>query len=548
MVNVTLYVYAGDNRVLGKVATVSAVNQRTATGTFRLPMDTLYPVLVVEVDKSGTAQQQTMWRNVFNKCNYIYIAELNRYYYVDSVTVINNDLREFHLKVDVLQSYEADIRALTCFVERNENLYDNALEDSTIPLRAVKTVNEYDIDTGDVEFKTENLTHNTTISVIDTHNIYYNSQYQTDTHYYYPNYDKPETFIGSDIDHKLFVAMQSSKILVFPDWETMYKTLYTIVKSYDSRISFIKSITAFPFEVPHNSIPANISATEKDDRFRLFLGDEGINSIGTLEPNGQAVDIYLPTSKYRFSDPLVIARFGFSNDSGTFIDKAPYRRVELFLPYYGWIELNTQEIYRDCTYEVAYTVDYESGKAQVFVYRKKRTQPSVQPTILFTNTCQLGTVISLDKTNFEENEAKRNAISQQTAISLISSAISVGVGVATSNPIGVVAGVMGGANAVTSAMAQSAQIFDKAQGNFGSPVSGLYSFQKVRVKITSMSQTVLLNSTSFAKEFGKPLKQMASLNTLTGMTVCGNPVLDSVKALDSEKREISDLMQRGIIL
>lgn len=61
--------------------------------------------------------------------NYAFIPEFNRYYFIDDIIVVNNKLADLVLTVDVLMTYKKGIYGLKCFVERNENQYNELLID-----------------------------------------------------------------------------------------------------------------------------------------------------------------------------------------------------------------------------------------------------------------------------------------------------------------------------------------------------------------------------------------------------------------------------------
>lgn len=62
-------------------------------------------------------------------CNYVYITDFNRYYFVQNVESINNGLWRLTLHVDVLMSYKNEIRNNYAIIERNEKNYDLKLND-----------------------------------------------------------------------------------------------------------------------------------------------------------------------------------------------------------------------------------------------------------------------------------------------------------------------------------------------------------------------------------------------------------------------------------
>ena len=67
--------------------------------------------------------------------NYAYIADYQRYYYVDSVTVGRNGVYVVQLSVDVLMSYVDGIKNLSATISRQENVGINDIVDSLLPLQ-----------------------------------------------------------------------------------------------------------------------------------------------------------------------------------------------------------------------------------------------------------------------------------------------------------------------------------------------------------------------------------------------------------------------------
>lgn len=64
--------------------------------------------------------------------NYAYITQFNRYYYVDNVVSVHNNLWQFDLRCDVLKSFWNETKNCECIVARNEyertkDLIDNEI-------------------------------------------------------------------------------------------------------------------------------------------------------------------------------------------------------------------------------------------------------------------------------------------------------------------------------------------------------------------------------------------------------------------------------------
>lgn len=53
--------------------------------------------------------------------NYLYLQELKRYYFVDSIEIIKNNVFCFNLKEDVLMSFKDSILKSECIITKSEN-------------------------------------------------------------------------------------------------------------------------------------------------------------------------------------------------------------------------------------------------------------------------------------------------------------------------------------------------------------------------------------------------------------------------------------------
>ena len=67
-------------------------------------------------------------RNVF-EYNYMYISEFSRYYFIDDIRSINNNMWEISAHVDVLETYKDAILANTAVLRRQEKKFNLYLDD-----------------------------------------------------------------------------------------------------------------------------------------------------------------------------------------------------------------------------------------------------------------------------------------------------------------------------------------------------------------------------------------------------------------------------------
>lgn len=92
----------------------------SVTGTLREETSIIDPVIVIECNLSN-----------MTRCNYMYIAEFDRYYFVNNIRSITKDLVEFTCHVDVLETYKNEIRKNSAIVKRQQNNWNLYLNDGT---------------------------------------------------------------------------------------------------------------------------------------------------------------------------------------------------------------------------------------------------------------------------------------------------------------------------------------------------------------------------------------------------------------------------------
>lgn len=84
----------------------------------------------------------------FNECNYCYLEDFNRYYFIRSIENRNNNLWALYLECDVLESFKDDILTSTAKITRN--LRENEYIQTSLNVEVRK---EIDIYKSDVELE-----------------------------------------------------------------------------------------------------------------------------------------------------------------------------------------------------------------------------------------------------------------------------------------------------------------------------------------------------------------------------------------------------------
>lgn len=119
--NITLYVNSSEKNKIGKTKTIVD----TLEGSLRESSSIIKPVILIEY-------------NAPTAFNYVYIDEFARYYFVNDVVVVRNNLLRVSLTVDVLESFSSGILAQNVIVDNSTNDYDLYLPDDNL-LTLVKT-------------------------------------------------------------------------------------------------------------------------------------------------------------------------------------------------------------------------------------------------------------------------------------------------------------------------------------------------------------------------------------------------------------------------
>lgn len=114
--NISLYTQANDKRVVNK--TLGTATASFTNATARDSFSVRNGVITIATDTDIT------------KCNYAYIEDLARYYYITDITILRNGVYELTLRCDVLKTFSTGIYALYGTIDRQENKYNGYIPDN----------------------------------------------------------------------------------------------------------------------------------------------------------------------------------------------------------------------------------------------------------------------------------------------------------------------------------------------------------------------------------------------------------------------------------
>lgn len=119
--NISIGVTNDDHRKLSKTfsSTISL------SGTLRNDSNIVNPSVLVRVSASTIAN-----------CNYMYISEFNRYYYITDITAVSDTLSMVNGHCDVLNTYKAGIRSNQAIVKRSSNMNDLFINDGSMVMKS----------------------------------------------------------------------------------------------------------------------------------------------------------------------------------------------------------------------------------------------------------------------------------------------------------------------------------------------------------------------------------------------------------------------------
>lgn len=461
----------------------------TLTGTLRAPASVTDPVIVIEKDSFPT------W-------NYAYISEFGRYYFINNITSIREDLWQIDMHVDVLKSFSANILTQTAFVSRNEFDEDNRIADLKRPSLS-RSVISY------TEFLTNpfNVVENGIPTVANQKKSYVIVLAGS-----LATSDMPQSYTApSDISPLVFpngqqyMSIGGSQTLIATKWEEI-NNLFSGTYNTDKVIAII----SYPFDVVAISNAGGV-----------FLQDDTFN-IGGYDLTGRELSPY-------YSSIIKLGSKAVTGYYGDWRDYEPYTEYKLYMPYVGYVSLPSEEIV-DHTIYVKYAVDMSNGNANAFVICNSR--------IIYTQQCQIGIQIPLSRSNAYEWQ-RNNMLNFMSGISGMGKLVAGG---ASKNPTLIAKGISDIGSSVYNMMHNHLMI----SGALSQPNVSRYSPSKCGLYVQRQQFYTL---TDYGHTVGYPVNNIDTLNTYHGFTVCESVHLNGfTTATHDELVEIESLLLSGVIL
>ena len=450
--------------------------------------------------------------------NYVYIEKFKRYYFITGITNVRNDLWRITTHVDVLYSYNTDIRKQYGYIVRNEdNPYGVILPDERVSFFAEPSYTFTDVTGGTNANITLGYTDNSelhiALSIINDTGVTsfgdISAPYLTNL----PNIKTGET--GNPINH--------IEVLNTTQWRVLAGEL----ASQQTLATFIGGAWSYPFTL--NGIVAT------PHTFYTLR-------IGTTDLTAQSVHGLYDTSPY-----FIVADFTLPSYN-SFEDIEPYTYCDLIIPYYnGTYRFNLQRCAGHNIW-VYYSVQFSNGNAFVYVYDYTEQQ------ILMTAPVPLAQQLPITTTNAYEINQQRTLSNLGyigNTMDWLFKAISSGVG---DNILGVFTSSQKWVGDTIQWGFNQSLMKDTANVSITSANGGFFTPQKVFL-ITTKRQKNIADLQTFETRNGYPINTWDYLST-TGYEYTGYTEITQLHYTPSSQKwitspeidEIENLAKNGIIL
>ena len=542
--NITLYRCTSEKNRLDK--TDYLFNRSNSTCQIKFPTSVIDPVFTMQWNSDMIVVQ----------FNYAYIPEFNRYYFIDDIISIANNLWEVHCHVDALMSWKDEIVNNTCRVMRNEFRGNDFIVDDMaeyLPYYKVKKTFDYE----PVTFKQTlfEQAHGENdcafvvcvrINSVGTTQGSYNEQntYEVSV----PN-DSISVLQGTNLNYYITNESNIFKFLSFIDNNSQAASYVNGVWVYPFKFAEVGDSTTRPDLVWETIMPNGIDTEAQGFRVGAGFSIDGNASLQLY----QALNV------------------DFTLITGT--------AISIWLPFYGFYDLNIskfisliqsfdEHFYLDIryyidlvTHSITYIIAYQTYEAEADRYRYICIDRLNVP-------CGVGVEFNID--NADQVERNRTADSIRLVGNIIGSVAGIGGSAASGfvggalvrqragRAIGAMTGAIGGATQAIGGILKSASDFFAnrvVDVPYGSTVSNngetypwfYYNTYDILVSV-AVRDLAHDRDDNYKHLCGMPCDIIDTLSNMHGYTIVSDIHLDNVPALSQELDEIVELLQSGILM
>lgn len=270
------------------------------------------------------------------------------------------------------------------------------------------------------------------------------------------------------------------------------------------------SLKAYPFDIRQwFNLSQSITASPI-----IYLNKESVNDAGGIKIKNQIMRRKL------------ISTIPVSRKFNNFLDYAPYTKLELYLPFIGFVTLDNTLVLGESV-NVFYAVDFDTGGVTAYLETSKG--------VVMQCSGIIGFDIPLGSTNNIDNARTMIANGASIVGGLVAS-------VATENPLPV---VMATISATASVMQMSERVTKGGAVSNKGALNSPYSVYLIRTYVEPIGD----GQDEYKSYKGLPLMEKRTLGDLDGFTRVKSIHLENLEnATESEKGQIERLLQMGVII
>lgn len=422
---------------------------------------------------------------------YNYCKFEGRYYWIDDIIILSNDIMELHCSVDVLATYRSQILASTQYVLRSASNYDTNVVDSFYPAKTEYTSYR------DTALKVFNYTTMSyIIGIIGNTGI---SGYNVGSiAYYWLSPSEMSSFIN--------YLMSDDPSWIDIDTAEMSQGLQ---KALINPNQYIASCIALPL-----SRPAQEGTWVNKIRYGWY----------DIQPSSEFTCRILQPSDFLVSKQftLPIRKHPQASDRGNYLNYSPYARYDIEFQPFGLIPLDTTRLSTGDEITINIAIDITTGSAQMNI----QSTDDPTSTIAAYSMAQVGIPIQLSQLSVNGLEAFANIVNESA--SAASSLLSFNAAGAISSTTSAI---------VTSIEAQFPQV--EKSGSNGSFIETLL-FPTIHSRFTHIVD-------NDNEDIGRPLCQKKVLSTLSGFTMVRDADIE-LNATTLEIDQVKSYLMEGFFI
>lgn len=415
--------------------------------------------------------------------SYNYLQWNDRYYFINDIIPISNNLCEYHCIYDELATYKTDIGTSVQYVLRAASESDGNIIDSLYPAKVNITTNKITFDTIHellgVTLGTSVLQGGWVLGIINGSG----------------------SISGGSVTYYYLTASQFAQFKAFmfkanPDWLGIDPTEISIAlqKALIDPFQYVVSCVWYPFSTWSGY------GTEGTIQFGWWSSGLSAYVLGNADRlRGTTQEIQLP-------------RHPKAGTRGNYLNGSPFSRYTLNMYTFGQIPIDASYFVTDNKLKVSLYIDIFANVGKLVIYAHKNNEYYE----IATYTGQIGSSVTL-------SQLKQDVI--RSASSLLGGAVSLGTR-------GDVLGFASGIESAIESLSPHAEI----SGSNGSQID--YAIKPFL--LSEFSDIVDENNI----HRGRPLCKEKRINTLNGYILCADAEVDFAKTPD-EKIAIRNYMESG---